>query len=587
MALNDKLRRSQVIFTSGPGSIVDLRDYSGVVAGLEEWRNLDKLEEISFLNRRGFRRLLRPPTVRTNPFSNKEITPFGTMPTFRFPEWVQCTNPACNAFGPFRKISNVKSDYKCLCGHSFVAARIIKICPDGHMDDYPWDEFYHDGTSCELPHPKFQLFTAKDQKGSLDDLVLQCKCGKHPSGKSLGAIYEFPLGRHCRGRRPWLNSETAGCTHRSEVVLRGASNVYFPKIMSELIVPKSRTKLELFFADYLTSHKKSYFVMQERRRAAFISDLLDEYKTEVDKLGLGRPELISEIRDFFEGKDRKKETELTPEEKIREDEFQILNNPAIVNPDIIPKVFSAKRIAADVTLQNRGLANLVSVSRLQEIRVLQGFSRVRPYPKKDKGRIIDLGEATDGAYLAIEVNGEGLFLSFDNTRLLQWSKKREVAQRSSELEALFSGEPGFRPIPFSVDARAIFLHSFAHALIKQMALFGGYSSVAIREKIYLGPQHNGILIYTGESDSEGTMGGITNLGDKDKFTEIFLEAIEDCRWCSSDPICSENSPRDSSSENMAACHACLHLSETSCEFSNKLLDRLMVISDIGTGFFDE
>ncbi len=587
MATYDKLRRSQVIFNSGPGAIADLKDSSVLIAGLDEWKNLDKLEEISFPNRRGFRRLVRPPVVKTNPFSNKEFTPYGTMPSFRFPAWVQCTNPACSAFGPFGRVASAKSEYKCFCGHRFVAARIIKICPDGHMDDFPWDEFYHDGKGCDLPHPKYRLVTVKEQTGNLNDLLLVCKCNQKPDGVKLGSIYEFPLGRHCAGRRPWLSTNEPSCKHRAEVVLRGASNVYFPKIMSELIVPRAKTKFDIFYSDYLAKHKASYLVMPEQIRGTFIGGLLDSLSSEVATLRMEREELIKDIVDLFEDRNTKKKSELTSEEKIREDEFAILHNPSIVNPDIIPKVFSAKRIDADSTLRNRGLTNLVSVSRLQEIRVLQGFSRVLPHPKKDKGRVISLGSSADDTYLAIEVNGEGLFLSFDDARLESWAKKKNVMSRTSSLMALFTGEPGFRPIPFSVDPKAIFLHSFAHALIKQMALFGGYSSIAIREKIYLGPSHNGILLYTGETDSEGTMGGITSLGDKEKFTEIFLEAIEDCRWCSSDPICSENSPEEGSSENLAACHACLHLSETSCEFSNKLLDRLSVVSEDGSGFFDD
>ncbi len=121
-----------------------------------------------------------------------------------------------------------------------------------------------------------------------------------------------------------------------------------------------------------------------------------------------------------------------------------------------------------------------------------------------------------------------------------------------------------------------------------MSLFAGYSSVAIREKIYSGKTYNGILLYTGESDSEGTMGGIISLATLDKFSVIFLEAIEDLKWCSSDPLCKENGHDKNLNENLAACHACLYLSETSCELSNRFLDRTLVISDsVGIGFFNE
>jgi hypothetical protein len=588
MAHDDKLRRTQVIFTSGPGAIVDLKDCSVVTAGLQEWVDLNRLEEVQYQNRRGFRRLVRPPVVRTNPHTNKPYTPFGVLPVFRFPDWVQCTNPNCGIFGPYAKISATRSDFKCTCGSKTVPARIIRICPDGHMDDFPWDEFYHDGNKCDLAHPKFRLFRSSEQTGTLNDLVLQCKCELHRSGRRLGDIYGFALGKHCRARRPWLSNNEDGCSKKSEVVLRGASNVYFPRIMTELIVPKEKTKIETFYGAHFQKHRTTYFVMDEDMRAEFVSRQLDKLKDEVEALGVDKADVLEEMVRLLEDRKPKAASELTPEDKIREEEFAILSNPAIVDPEIKPKVFSAKRIEADITLQNKGLSKLVCVTRLQEIRVLQGFSRVLPNPKKaDQGRVIDLGEGTDNVYLAIEVNGEGLFLSFDEDRLNEWASKRAVVERAGEIARLFSEERGLRPPPFTVGAKALFLHSFSHAIIKQMALFGGYSSVAIREKLYLSETHNGILLYTGESDSEGTMGGITSLGEKSRFTEIFHDAIEDCRWCSSDPICSENQPEPGFSENLAACHACLYLSETSCELSNKILDRHMIVSDRGTGFFDE
>ncbi|MFO0001260.1 MAG: Zn-binding domain-containing protein, partial [bacterium] len=59
--------------------------------------------------------------------------------------------------------------------------------------------------------------------------------------------------------------------------------------------------------------------------------------------------------------------------------------------------------------------------------------------------------------------------------------------------------------------RYVLLHSFAHALIRQLAIECGYTSASITERIYSrGPQEGdpmaGVLIYTAASDSEGTLG---------------------------------------------------------------------------------
>lgn len=69
------------------------------------------------------------------------------------------------------------------------------------------------------------------------------------------------------------------------------------------------------------------------------------------------------------------------------------------------------------------------------------------------------------------------------------------------------------------------------------------------------------------------------MADPLKFHGIFEEALAESRWCSSDPICSENAHEKTTSQNLAACHACLFLSETSCEASNKYLDRNVLIDD--------
>ena len=56
------------------------------------------------------------------------------------------------------------------------------------------------------------------------------------------------------------------------------------------------------------------------------------------------------------------------------------------------------------------------------------------------------------------------------------------------------------------------LHSLAHLLITQVSLECGYSSPAIRERVYAGEAGYGILLYTGSPDSEGTLGGLVEIG---------------------------------------------------------------------------
>src|SRR6185503_9381791 len=59
----------------------------------------------------------------------------------------------------------------------------------------------------------------------------------------------------------------------------------------------------------------------------------------------------------------------------------------------------------------------------------------------------------------------------------------------------------------------ILLHSFAHLLITAVSLECGYPASSIRERIYaLRGIGYGVLLYTGSSDSEGTLGGLVEVG---------------------------------------------------------------------------
>src|SRR5207253_3192030 len=94
--------------------------------------------------------------------------------------------------------------------------------------------------------------------------------------------------------------------------------------------------------------------------------------------------------------------------------------------------------------------------------------------------------------------------------------------------------------------RYVLLHSFAHALIRQLALECGYSMASIRERIYAlestdddGPMA-GVLLYTAAADSEGTLGGLVSLGRPDELGRHIDAALEAMGLCASDPHCAEH-----------------------------------------------
>jgi hypothetical protein len=131
-----------------------------------------------------------------------------------------------------------------------------------------------------------------------------------------------------------------------------------------------------------------------------------------------------------------------------------------------------------------------------------------------------------------------------------------------------------------MSADLIFLHTFAHLLIKRLSFEAGYGISSIRERLYsstgMPGAMAGILLYTAAGDADGTLGGLVALGRAGTLERIVSAAIDDGRWCAADPICVESEGQGPESLNLAACHACALLPETSCELQNRYLDRRIV-----------
>jgi hypothetical protein len=143
--------------------------------------------------------------------------------------------------------------------------------------------------------------------------------------------------------------------------------------------------------------------------------------------------------------------------------------------------------------------------------------------------------------------------------------------------------------------RLILLHSFAHVLIRQLALDCGYSSASLRERLYCSSDANapmaGILIYTATPDSEGSLGGLVEMTRADKLGPVIERGLEGSRLCANDPLCADREGIvQGGSLNGACCHACLLLSETACELGNYHLDRSVLmgtLSEKRLAFFPE
>jgi hypothetical protein len=247
------------------------------------------------------------------------------------------------------------------------------------------------------------------------------------------------------------------------------------------------------------------------------------------------------------------------------------------------------------------------VSRLREVRALAGFSRIDPYPVSAEqvpkaiidGFVAAISKTPRTWLPAAEIRGEGLFLRFRNEAVDAWINENPgTTRRIGVLDAIsdrMAAERGYTR-SYRITPRLLLVHSFAHALIRQISIECGYSSSALRERLYVAetsdtaPAMNGVLVYTGSPDSEGSLGGLVRLAEPALLELIVKRTIANARWCGSDPVCLETEPAQSGDRvGGAACHCCLLVPETACEKFNRELDRTMLVGspDQGfAGFFD-
>jgi hypothetical protein len=221
------------------------------------------------------------------------------------------------------------------------------------------------------------------------------------------------------------------------------------------------------------------------------------------------------------------------------------------------------------------------IERLREVMVLQGFMRIDPpEPEADSLKsMIKLNTKKPDSWLpGVEIHGEGIFIEFNKDAVTKWLSIPAVKKISSQYKESFerySISRGWENMK-ERNGEYVLLHTFAHLIIKEMSLQSGYSSTAIRERIYSSSSMCGVLFYTGSSDKEGSLGGLVELGEESKFRKLIKAAIENALLCTTDPECS-NSHIDPDNLNGSACHSCCMIAETACENGNRLLDRSLIV----------
>ena len=290
-------------------------------------------------------------------------------------------------------------------------------------------------------------------------------------------------------------------------------------------------------------------------------------------------------------------SESVSEADIKGPEWDVLIDP---NPPSDWPHFLSRYVESPTGFKKQ-IVNVLLLERLREVNALIGFTRVEAqdgFSSSENGpEMASLSRVPPDWIPASQVHGEGIFIRFDEDELCKWEKLNAV----NDIEGkLFEGHRGWRnarkldPDEDFPGIRYAMLHTLAHLLIRELALECGYNAASIRERIYAdtenGDAQAGILIYTAAADSDGTLGGLVDLGKPENLGRLIGQALSRAKICSSDPLCSEHHPGMDQSLHAAACHACSFVAETSCERGNRYLDRTLLVSTLensDAAFFSE
>lgn len=591
-----QVRPSQLLWTYGPGALIDLPNLSVITMGLDRW-DTDRclpVEEARLLA--AVRRVLGPQVthLRIPPFLKDEnASPFSAegkvgVPVRPFPRWLRCVK--CGLLAEYDSgLFNIKANpYRpelthfvhtnCIKGANAdaVPARFLLACRNGHLDDFPWHWFVHGGQSDCKGTLRFFESGASLQT---ENLWVKCDaCGVSKQlAKAFGKSGQENLPA-CRGRHPHLDKFDADCNEQPRAVLLGATNSWFPITLSVLAIPLEKNQLSQLVLDGW-----DYFEDAES---------VDEIKIIVKTLtksnslpGIDKYQ-PDEIWLAVEARKDGNATELVSEGDIKGPEWDVLISP---NPPTDWPHFLSSKVARPNAYEDV-LDSVLLLERLREVNALIGYTRVEaPEESADEDErppMADLCKGNPSWIPASEVHGEGIFIRFNEKSISDWEKLDAVKRRDQKIEQGHRGWRNARGLDPEVGypgIRYTMLHTFAHLLIRELALECGYNAASIRERIYANTGESpmaGVLIYTAAADSDGTLGGLVELGKPENLGRLIEQALNRSMVCSSDPLCSEHNPSEDRSLHAASCHACAFVAETSCERGNRYLDRALLVETL-------
>ena len=559
------IRKTQLITTFGVGAMVDFKDDTVMIASTDDWdynpNDHEEVEKRQLFNENlsvitGAEYFLMPRTTQSvNSFSKGK-----DVPSYIFPEKLHCSR--CGNIYHINEL-DIRQRHKCpKCRNDLTASRFVVMCRNGHIDDFPYEWWVHNGKPCPSGKtaPRIRMANVYNRT-DIDSLMLECTECHARRGMvqvfSSKALASYP----CTCKYPHFKNPDArvsfGCRETMVTRLRTASGVYFPVTRSALLIPP-------WSMAAVNCIKKNY---------DFISNMDESRIPSAVRGYLHDEELTDEeiLRSYSAVKTAMCERGNRTERSVCEDEYAVLSKEE--NADT--GRFSSYTVSVPEKYR-KYFEQVAVVDRLSVTQALIGFSRL----VRDEADPAPLSQYPKKWYPAVELTGEGIFIRFNKEKVIFWTKANRSRYKRMR-KAL--KEIRFRFDDFS--ETYVLLHTFAHLFIREISNICGYSAASIREKIYCETDDIsdevkmcGVLVYVSSSDSDCSLGGLVSIAHNEEVLESILDSmLERASWCSGDPLCITSKKQGYRNLNYSACHDCTLLPETSCERFNCFLDRASIV----------
>ena len=614
------IRWSHLMGYSGVGAVVRADDDLLTVIDIRRWTDRDgafageRIHYVQLLRARlGIVGELRqPPPARLL----QNGRPDGTcIPTLRFPGWTRCPRCGLLHYRPWRKDSEEKetaSKPRCEgCNTALQQVPWVVAHLEGGLREVPWHYLAHGRSASPGCRADWQTPYLRLKRDPRSPQSWQLYCNRCDAEARQPAEFD-PRGDVPPSdptRQPWERGphERSSPSHKpAEILEVSDAKLYYPSSRSGLVVPPESRVRRGSVLDRLYCGRERLAALENVRTRLARQGQIRRLATELRCQPQEVEEAWAEISRGWPLYDRP----LTPDGLFTaEYEALLADLPDLRDDeDFVPRSKTAgwRVLGARAGVDGphapvlAAVESLVAVTRLREILVFTGFSRIKPnfveqanphaaaielQSKGEVARVVppDLEHCADW-WPAVELFGEGIFFTLDQGALARWEAQpalirrvETLAQRFDRSGIRFFNDPDRRATP-----RFVLLHTLAHLMIRQLETQAGYPAASIKERIYCGGGQRpmaGILLYVAVPDVVGSLGGLAELAEPESFLPVLAGALDHADWCSLDPVCSERDGQGLAQLNLAACHACALVPEPSCGYANALLDRVCVRGD--------